>query len=52
MTIVCISVIMTSKNKGGCIMALIKCPECGKEVSDTAKTCTNCGFAKLGFIKK
>ncbi len=26
-------------------MALIKCPECGKEnVSDTAKTCPNCGF--------
>ena len=25
-------------------MALIKCPECGKEVSDKAKSCTNCGF--------
>lgn len=25
-------------------MALIKCPECGKEVSDKAKNCTNCGF--------
>ena len=24
-------------------MALIKCPECGKEVSDKAKTCPNCG---------
>lgn len=24
-------------------MALIKCPECGKEVSDKAKTCINCG---------
>jgi len=24
-------------------MALIKCPECGKEVSDTAKACPNCG---------
>ena len=25
-------------------MALIKCPECGKEVSDKAKACPNCGF--------
>lgn len=25
-------------------MALIKCPECGKEVSDTARTCPNCGY--------
>lgn len=25
-------------------MALIKCPECGKEVSDTAISCPNCGF--------
>lgn len=24
-------------------MALIKCPECGKEVSSTAKSCPNCG---------
>ena len=24
-------------------MAMIKCPECGKEISDTAKTCTHCG---------
>lgn len=24
-------------------MALIKCPECGKEVSDRAKTCIHCG---------
>lgn len=26
-------------------MAIIKCPECGKDVSDKAKTCPNCGFA-------
>lgn len=26
-------------------MALIKCPECGKEVSDDAKACPNCGHA-------
>lgn len=25
-------------------MALIRCPECGKEVSDRAKSCPNCGF--------
>lgn len=23
---------------------LINCPECGKEISDTAKKCPNCGF--------
>ncbi len=25
-------------------MALINCPECGKEVSDKAESCPNCGF--------
>lgn len=25
-------------------MALINCPECGKEISDAAKNCINCGF--------
>lgn len=25
-------------------MALIKCPECGKEVSDKAYNCPNCGY--------
>lgn len=25
-------------------MALIKCPECGREVSDTAETCPHCGY--------
>ncbi len=25
-------------------MALIKCPECGKEVSDRAKACIHCGY--------
>lgn len=24
-------------------MALIKCPECGKEISDSAASCPNCG---------
>jgi predicted RNA-binding Zn-ribbon protein involved in translation (DUF1610 family) len=25
-------------------MALIKCPECRHEVSDTAETCPHCGY--------
>lgn len=25
-------------------MALIKCPECGKEISDTCDTCIHCGY--------
>ena len=25
-------------------MALIKCPECGKEVSDKAAQCIHCGY--------
>lgn len=25
-------------------MALIKCPECGKEISNKAKNCVNCGY--------
>ena len=25
-------------------MALIKCPECGKDVSDSAPTCPHCGY--------
>lgn len=25
-------------------MALIKCPECGKEISDRSKACVHCGF--------
>ena len=25
-------------------MALIKCPECGKDVSDKATACIHCGF--------
>ena len=29
--------------KGERIMSLIKCPECGKEISDKATSCPNCG---------
>ena len=25
-------------------MALMNCPECNKEISDTVKTCPNCGY--------
>lgn len=25
-------------------MALIKCPECGKEISDKSKACIHCGY--------
>lgn len=32
-------------------MALIKCPECGKEISDTATTCPHCG-TKTNYQKK
>lgn len=35
---------ITSLQAGGKIMALIKCPECGKEISDKAEMCINCGF--------
>ena len=25
-------------------MAMINCPECGKEISDQASNCPNCGY--------
>ena len=28
-------------------MALEKCPDCGKEISDTAEKCPNCGSTSL-----
>ena len=28
---------------GGIIMAMIKCPECGQEISNKAKKCVHCG---------
>ena len=33
-------------------MAMIKCPECGKEISDKAKVCPNCGVKIKGKSKK
>ena len=32
-------------------MALIKCPECGKEISDMADSCPNCGFNIKKYIE-
>lgn len=31
-------------------MSLIKCPECGKEVSDKADLCPNCGYSISDYI--
>lgn len=33
-------------------MALVTCPECGKEISDTAKSCPNCGFDIQKYLRK
>lgn len=33
-------------------MALRKCPECGKEVSEQAKSCPECGYPMAKLIKK
>ena len=31
-------------------MALIKCPECGKDVSDKAKACPKCGYPIAEYV--
>lgn len=31
-------------------MGLIKCPECGKEISDKSEICVNCGFPIKNFL--
>ncbi|MEG1028094.1 MAG: zinc-ribbon domain-containing protein, partial [Oscillospiraceae bacterium] len=33
-------------------MALIKCPECGKEISDKIKSCIHCGCKIKHHFKK
>ena len=33
-------------------MALIKCPECGKNVSTTAVACPECGFGICDWYRK
>lgn len=35
---------ISSERKRGHSMALIKCPECGREISDKAKACIHCGY--------
>lgn len=35
---------------GGCNMAIIKCPECGKEISDKADRCISCGYPIQQFL--
>ena len=33
-------------------MALIKCPECGKEISEKSKTCINCGYPISEYVRE
>lgn len=33
-------------------MSLINCPECGKEISDKAKTCPHCGYPLEEYVSK
>lgn len=33
-------------------MALIKCPECGREISSFAKACPNCGYPIINDIQE
>lgn len=33
-------------------MALIKCPECGKEISDKSSVCIHCGFPLKSQLEK
>lgn len=33
-------------------MALIKCPECGKEISDKASVCVNCGYPVSEYVEE
>lgn len=33
-------------------MAIIRCPECGKEVSNAAQTCPNCGFCVKAYFER
>ena len=33
-------------------MSLVKCPECGKTVSDTAEACPECGYAVKAHYEK
>lgn len=42
-----------SDDSGGMVMALVKCPECGKEnVSDSAEMCPDCGYGIKTHFEK
>lgn len=41
-----------TKDEGEHDMALINCPECGKQVSDKAYSCPNCGFPVRAIFAK
>lgn len=32
-------------------MSMLNCPECGKEISDSAKSCPNCGYSTTKKVK-
>ena len=33
-------------------MSLIKCPECGKEISEKANVCINCGYPISEYVEE
>lgn len=37
---------------GEVIMALIKCPECGKEISNKSEICVHCGYSIKNTIEE
>lgn len=37
---------------GDAEMALISCPECSREISDSAKACPHCGYPLVEVLKK
>jgi RNA polymerase subunit RPABC4/transcription elongation factor Spt4 len=39
---------LKAKKRGANVMALISCTECGRDVSDKAASCPNCGAPMLG----
>lgn len=45
--IIYIERVIYTKNGRGNNMATINCPNCGKEISDSCKSCKYCGFEKI-----
>lgn len=33
-------------------VALVKCPECGKEISDKTEKCPHCGYPINGYLQR